>query len=35
MDKLELYSYKFSENDIICFPSFTSTTLKKSLNFVP
>ena len=35
MDRLELYSYQFSENDIICFPSFTSTTLKKSLNFVP
>jgi hypothetical protein len=35
MDRLELYSYQFSENDIICFPSFTSTTLKKTLNFVP
>ena len=33
MDKLDLYSYKFSENDIICFTSFTSTTLNEKLNF--
>jgi hypothetical protein len=35
MDRLDLYSYQFSEKDIICFPSFTSTTLKKGLNFEP
>ena len=35
MDRLDLYSYQFSEKDIICFPSFTSTTLKKELNFEP
>ena len=35
MDRLDLYSYEFCENDIICFPSFTSTTLKKDLNFQP
>ena len=35
IDRLDLYSYQFSEKDIICFPSFTSTTLKKDLNFVP
>ena len=33
MDRLDLYSYQFCENDIICFPSFTSTTLNKNLNF--
>ena len=35
MDRLDLYSYQFCEKDIICFPSFTSTTLKKELNFTP
>ena len=35
MDRLDLYSYRFSENDIICFQSFTSTTLKENLNFKP
>ena len=35
MDILDLYSYKFCENDIICFPSFTSTTLDENLNFKP
>ena len=35
MDKLDLYSYIFCENDIICFPSFTSTTLNENLNFQP
>ena len=35
MDILDLYSYQFSEKDIIVFPSFTSTTLKKNLNFIP
>ena len=35
MEKLDLYYYKFCENDIICFPSFTSTTLKENLNFKP
>ena len=35
MDKLEFYYYKFCENDIICFPSFTSTTLNENLNFKP
>jgi len=33
MERLDLYSYQFSENDIICFPSFTSTTLNENLNF--
>ena len=33
LDRLDLYSYQFCENDIICFPSFTSTTLDKNLNF--
>ena len=33
LDRLDLYSYQFSVNDIICFPSFTSTTLDKNLNF--
>ena len=35
MDRLDLYSYQFSERDIICFTSFTSTTLKNDLNFMP
>ena len=35
MDRLDLYSYQFCENDIICFPSFTSTTLDQNLNFIP
>ena len=35
MDRLDLYFYQFCENDIICFPSFTSTTLKENLNFKP
>ena len=35
LNKLDLYSYKFRENDIICFQFFTSTTLKEDLNFVP
>ena len=35
MDRLDLYSYQFCENDIICFPSFTSTTLNENLNFKP
>ena len=35
MNKLDLYSYKFFENDIICFPSFTSTTINENLNFKP
>ena len=35
MDRLDLYSYQFCENDIICFPSFTSTTLDEKLNFKP
>ena len=35
MDRLDLYSYQFCENDIICFPSFTSTTLDEKLNFIP
>ena len=35
IDRLDLYSYQFCENDIICFTSFTSTTLKKNLNFQP
>ena len=35
MDILDLYLYQFSEKDIIVFPSFTSTTLKKNLNFIP
>ena len=32
---IDLYSYQFCENDIICFPSFTSTTLDEKLNFKP
>ena len=35
MDKLDFFSYIFSENDIICFPSFTSTTINENLNFKP
>ena len=35
MDRLDLYSYQFCENDIICFPSFTSTSLNENLNFKP
>ena len=35
MDRLDLYFYQFCENDIICFPSFTSTTLDENLNFKP
>jgi hypothetical protein len=35
MSRLDLYSYQFCENDIICFPSFTSTTFDENLNFVP
>ena len=35
MDRLDLYSYQFCERDIICFTSFTSTTLNKELNFKP
>ena len=33
MQRLDLYDYQFSENDIICFPSFTSTTINENLNF--
>ena len=33
IDRLDLYSYQLHENDIICFPSFTSTTLDENLNF--
>ena len=35
LSKLDLYSYKFCENDIICFPSFTSTSICENLNFNP
>ena len=35
MERLDLYYYQFCENDIIVFPSFTSTTLDKNLNFEP
>ena len=35
MERLDLYSYQFCEKDIICFPSFTSTTIKENLNFQP
>ena len=35
MERLDLYFYQFCENDIICFPSFTSTTIDKNLNFQP
>jgi len=35
MDRLDLYYYQFCENDIICFPSFTSTTIDENLNFKP
>ena len=33
LDRLDLYCYEFCENDIICFPSFTSTTIDKNLNY--
>ena len=33
LDRLDLYCYGFCENDIICFPSFTSTTIDKNLNY--
>ena len=33
LDRLDLYCYEFLENDIICFPSFTSTTIDKDLNY--
>ena len=33
MNRLDLYLYQFCEKDIICFPSFTSTTLDVNLNF--
>ena len=33
MNYLDLCSYCLSENDVICYPSFTSTTTKKNLNF--
>ena len=35
ISRLDLYSYQFCENDIICFPSFTSTTYDEKLNFKP
>jgi len=35
ISRLDLYSYQFCENDIICFPSFTSTTFDEKLNFIP
>ena len=35
MDKIVFYYYKFCKNDIIFFPSFTSTTLNENLNFKP
>ena len=35
LSKLDLYSYKFCENDIICFPSFTSTSICENFNFNP
>ena len=35
IDRLDLYSYQFCENDIICFTSFTSTTINENLNFEP
>ena len=35
MERLDLYFYQFCDNDIICFPSFTSTTIDENLNFVP
>jgi len=35
MSRLDLYSYQFCENDIICFPSFTSTTYDERLSFKP
>ena len=33
MNRLDLYAYQFCEGDIICFTSFTSTTIKKNLKF--
>ena len=35
IDRLDLYSYQFCEKDIICFPSFTSTTVDMNLDFEP
>ena len=35
ISRLDLYSYQFCENDIICFPSFTSTSYDENLNFKP
>ena len=35
MIRLDLYYYQFCENDIICFPSFTSTTYDEKYNFTP
>ena len=35
ISRLDLYSYQFCENDIICFPSFTSTTYDEKLNLKP
>ena len=35
IDRLDLYSYQFCENDIICFTSFSSTTINENLNFEP
>ena len=35
MNRLDLYSYQFCENDIICFPSFTSTTVLENYDFKP
>ena len=35
MNRLDLYAYKFCEYDIICFPSFTSTTFDEKLYFRP
>lgn len=33
MNQFDIYSYYLSLNDVICFPSFTSTSLSKNLNF--
>ena len=35
MNRLDLYSYPFCENDIICFPSFTSTTVLENYDVKP
>ena len=35
IDRLDLNSYQFCENDIICFTSFSSTTINENLNFEP